>query len=300
LKQKSKEKPKQKLLFVINPKSGNKENKELEELIDHFTVRYNYEYKILETTGENDKQAISESLDEYRPDGLITVGGDGTINLAASVLIDRDISLGIIPSGSANGLAYNLGLPKDTRKALERCFEGHPRPVDVIRINNNSNCLHLSDIGINARIVKRFEEEGSRGLAGYAKQLFKELFSEKSTFKFTISYDSSEYRMKAEMLVIANASAFGTGAIINPRGEMNDGIFEIIIIKPYPWWYVFKLIQGFFTGNFENMRYVDVLSVQRAHIELDKAMEMQIDGEITESLNSIDLKILTAAVKVLY
>ena len=102
------------------------------------------------------------------------------------------------------------------------------------------------------------------------------------------------------MLVVANAGKFGTGAVINPKGKLNDGKFEIIIIKPYPWWFVFPLIGAFITGNFTRMNYVDVLSVESVHIEMDEPSEMQIDGEIMEEMKSIDIKIIPGAVKVHY
>ncbi len=291
---------KRKLLFVINPQSGGDGKNDMESTISGLSKDYDYEWKIYYTSGENDKSLIEEEIRNYDPEMLVSVGGDGTVNLVASMILHRDIGMGIIPAGSANGLAHNLDIPNKPDAALEKCLHAEAQPVDVIRINDRYNCIHLSDIGINARIVKRFEEEGAAGLIGYGKQLFKEFFSPSSAFKFKVSYDHSDYNMRAEMVVVANARAFGTGAVINPKGDIDDGKFEIIIIKPYPWWFVFRLFAGFLTGNFSKMKYVDVLSLEHARIELKKPAEMQIDGEIMESLKSIDIKMIPGAVKIHY
>ncbi len=291
---------KHKALYIVNPQSGGNDHDELENVIIRISKKYNFEWKIYNTKGKDDKRLIEKEIRDFKPELVVSTGGDGTVNLVASVLINREISMGIIPGGSANGLAYNLDIPNDPSKALEKCMNTGPRPLDMILINEKYYCIHLSDIGINARIVKRFEEEGARGLIGYGKQFFKELLAKSTVFKFNVSYNKSNYRMRAEMVVIANARAFGTGAVINPKGKIDDGKFELVIIKPYPWWFVFPLIAAFLTGNFSKMKYIDVHSLKEAHIELDKPAEMQIDGEIMESMKSIDIKIIPQALKVHY
>lgn len=287
-----------KILFIVNPRSGGHDPADLEEVIHRMSRKYNYKWEIYKTKGEDDKRLIEKEIDDFNPELLVSTGGDGTVNLVASILINSNISMGIIPGGSANGLAYNLDIPNDPAKALEKCLNTATRAIDMIRFNDKYSCIHLSDIGINARIVKRFEEEGTRGLLGYGKQFFKELLAKSTAFRFNVAYNNSSFRLRAEMVVIANASAFGTGAVINPKGKIDDGKFEIVIIKPYPWWFVFPLIAGFLTGNFTRMKYVDVHSLEKARIELDKPAEMQIDGEIMESMKSIDIKIIPSAVKV--
>jgi diacylglycerol kinase family enzyme len=88
-----------------------------------------------------------------KPDRVIAVGGDGTVQMAAKQLLGTDIPLGILPAGSANGMARELELPNTSEEALQVIVEGITRSADVIRINNTDICLHLSDIGLNAKLV---------------------------------------------------------------------------------------------------------------------------------------------------
>lgn len=295
-----KEKSKSKILFVINPTSGTAAQADYRYIISEILNADKYEYKIFETTGKNDPEHIRRQIEEFEPDTVIAVGGDGTVNMAAVEIMGKNIKLGIIPSGSANGLAFNLNIPENFRKALKFNLHQKAGKMDVIKINGRHFCLHLSDVGINARIVKRFEKEGSKGLLGYGKQLFKELWAEKSYFPFHIEIPGQKRKkMNAEMIVIANAKSFGTGAIINPTGEIDDGKFELVIIRPYPWWFVFTFTVRAFTGKLHKMEYVRIYSASEAKITLPKKQECQVDGEIIPETDMLKVEILPGELMVI-
>lgn len=289
----------QRILFVINPKSGNNRSVDYEAGISQFAGAEGFEYTIYKTTGENDSTRIRSLLAEYQPEKVIAIGGDGTFNMVAIELIGKKIPLGIVPGGSANGLAFNLNIPNGFSDALETNIKAPSVPMDVIRVNEKYFCFHLSDLGINARIVKRFEKENTRGMVGYGKQLFKELFSAKSFFSYNIKIAGEETRSKAEMIVIANAHSYGTGVKINPESSINDGKLEVVVIKPYPWWFVFNFIFAGFTGNLHRMEYVKVYKAEKAQITLDKDQDFQIDGEVIGKTKKIKLEVIPRAISVI-
>lgn len=294
-------KQKRKILFVINPQSRvviNIDN--LETVIEGIVSRDKFEWEIFYTTGMKDKEKLMNYTHKFNPELIIAAGGDGTANLVATHVIKKDIQMGIIPAGSANGLAFNLKIPNNFERALQKIINASAKPVDAICINNKFYCLHLSDVGINARMVKRFSREKSKGLSGYGKQLLKELLSPKTSFRFTVKTPGYHKKRKAEMLVLANASAYGTGALINPKGVMNDGKFEIVIIKPYPWWSVFRFIAAFFTGNLPKMKYVQIIIASEAEITLDSAQDIHIDGEVQNPVEHLKAEIIPGAITMLY
>jgi diacylglycerol kinase family enzyme len=136
-----------KVLFVINPKSG-AYNDYYRSYINEAAKKYDFNRLIYLTRGKNDSQEISRHIRELKPETVISIGGDGTVNMVARELTGTDINLGIIPTGSANGLAYNLGIPEDFNAAMKKNFSSPPGPLDVISINDKYFCLHLCDIGI--------------------------------------------------------------------------------------------------------------------------------------------------------
>jgi diacylglycerol kinase (ATP) len=288
------------ILLVINLKSGVGTAKTFHTKIMEVAKKNDLIIEMYETSGKNDSKNVRRMLKDFKPEIVYAVGGDGTVNLVATELINKDIALGIFPAGSANGLAYNLNITDDVENALIKNLAEPPKVIDVIKINKKHYCFHLSDIGVNARIVSRFEKEGSKGMMGYGKQLVKEMFDKKSWFTFYVQIPGERRKkMKAEMLVFANAKSFGTGAMINPTGKLSDGKFEIIVLRPYPWWFVFTFIYAVFTGKLHRMKYIKVFSSDKVKIDLLRQQELQIDGEIIPGVKTIDAEIIPRALKVL-
>ncbi|MFP4059921.1 MAG: diacylglycerol/lipid kinase family protein, partial [Bacteroidales bacterium] len=236
-------------LFVLNPISGNFDKEDLRKWLKDYATKNSLEFWFHETTGSGEEAALlTGSIEKYKPSCLVAVGGDGTVNLVAKVAKEVKIPIGIFPMGSANGLATELDIPFNREEALDVVLHGAIIRIDILNINKREIVLHLCDVGLNARVIKRFEKAVIRGFIGYMGQYFKELFDVKTT-RFMLIVNGQKFKTKAIMVVIANASKYGTGAIINPPGKINDGSFEVIFIKPYPFWYIFKLIVVFFTGT---------------------------------------------------
>jgi diacylglycerol kinase (ATP) len=290
----------QKVLFIVNPTSKTVKINETKNIIKEMADRFNFTWKTYYTEAHDTKTDIRQQIKSANPNLVIVVGGDGTINLVASELINSPVELGIIPAGSANGLAYNLDMPAMFQASLEKILCSDAKPFDVIRFNGKFHCLHLSDVGINARTVKRFEQEDSHGLSGYARHMLKELFSKSSSFSFQLSVGGKTKKYKAEMLVVANAKTYGTGAVINPIGITDDGKFEVIIIKPYPWWAVVHLIWMFLKGTHHRLKWVKVISTEKAEIKFFKPQVFQSDGEIVDGIKNVTAMIVPSAVKIRY
>jgi diacylglycerol kinase (ATP) len=289
-----------KILFIANPTSGKTDKQVIEEIISEFAVKHSFSWKTYYTEKQGTIEKIQKKIREFKPGLVIAAGGDGTINLVGKALLNSKIEMGIIPAGSANGLAYNLDIPANFNEALQKIIDATAKPFDVIQINQKHLCLHLSDVGINAQTVKRFEQDNSKGMTGYGKHMLKELFSKKQAFSFYLTSDGHKKRYTAQMLVMANAKAYGTGAIINPKGKTDDGKFEIIIIKPYPWWSLFRLVRMVFVGKHHHLDYVKVLSTSRLDIQFIKPQDVQADGEIIEAISALQAEILPSALKIRY
>jgi YegS/Rv2252/BmrU family lipid kinase len=288
-----------KILFIINPSSGRKKNTQNDPLIKEATSQRSWDYTLYETTGDEDVKRIREIVRDYKPDRVAVLGGDGTINMVASLVSDMDIPMAILPGGSANGLAYNLNLPASLDKSLEIALEGKILEMDIISLDDGKICLHLFDAGLNARIVKRFENQGSKGIIGYGKQMIHELSSGRSSFHFTAEFGSTSLSKKAEMVMVANAKSFGTGAVINPKAELADGQFELIVIKPYNWMIVFDYIRLILTNNLEKMNYVRIYRTDKLKLSFKSPVDMQVDGEILTETNTLSFTIRKKALKVL-
>ena len=184
-----------KLLFVINPVSGGKEKKDLEQVIRDYFKDYPHKVEFYVLSGENDLTSVKHYIDRLKPDRVVAVGGDGTVKMLAQLLINTPHYLGIIPAGSANGMAKELNIPSEILPSLDILINGVCKKIDLLRINNEI-CIHLSDLGMNAMLVKNFERSGKRGMWGYARAVLSVLWNRKLIYA-TIFTDKDKFIRKA-------------------------------------------------------------------------------------------------------
>ncbi|QIA09313.1 diacylglycerol/lipid kinase family protein [Draconibacterium halophilum] len=290
--------PEEKLLFVINPVSGDIEKDDLKTQVRNFMKERDKQVEFFHTTGENDKQKITDKLEELQPETIVAVGGDGTCNLVAQTIVNKPIQMGILPLGSANGMASELNLPTTVDENLRLITTGKSKKTDVLKINEDHICLHLSDIGFNAQLINTFEESDSRGMFGYTKSFIEE-FGNAQPASFEITLNDSTFSQKAFMVVLANASKFGTGAVINPEGKVDDGLFELVIIRPESFTEFLKMLVPFYTRRIHTLDFIDTYKCKKVQIKNPERQTLQIDGEIIGQPLQVNVEILPRRVEMI-
>lgn len=276
-----------KFLFILNPVSGGKSKVSWESGIRDYFHESPHKFEIYNTNGDNDIESLRYWIQTWQPDKVIAVGGDGTLKLAAEVLLHSDIPLAVFPAGSANGMAREMGMPADLEECFKVLFEGETRRTDIIRINNKHICLHLSDIGMNAQLVKYFEENDVRGKLGYAREVFKVLWRKRLMY-VKIQKGSITLLRNAFMVVLANASMYGTGAKINPIGNLHDGYFEVVILRKLSLMELFKML---FLNRPFNPEKTELLQADSLIMEVKNKAYFQVDGEYLGKTTKVEAQI---------
>lgn len=282
------------ILFVVNKVSGRKNTDWVKRIEEHF-IGLPYVLQFFKMPLNNAADGLKASINAFKPQRVVAVGGDGTVTFVAKELIGKDIEMGILPAGSANGMARELGIAEDIKKALNIVMEGEVKEMDVIGLNDTEICLHLSDLGLNAQLVKHFDEGNTRGTLGYAMALVKTLYK-KQRIKVTIQSKDKDVQRNAIMVIIANASKYGTGATINPLGNLYDGLFEVVIVTKIGIAEIFKMFTGFKRFN---PQHIEVLSTRSAILETKHKAHFQIDGEYKGKVNKVYAKMLKGKLKLI-
>ena len=284
---------KKKYVLIVNPISGDMDKSEILLKTLAFAEEYKIEIIVYETSGKNDEQAIKKLYNLHQPERILIAGGDGTIKMVAETLEDKDVILGVLPAGSANGLSVDLNLPTTIEENLTVAFHNNFMEIDMISINGKKS-IHLSDLGLNAELVKNYENSSTRGKLGYALQVVTTLSELDEPFAAKITTKEQTIECTARMIVIANSQKYGTGVTINPEGKMNDGKFEIVILKNLDLLVFGKIITGNIPLNSED---VEIISTENAIITTSKPVSFQIDGEYIGEETKLDIKILPAQMK---
>ncbi|WP_421920205.1 diacylglycerol/lipid kinase family protein [Marinifilum sp.] len=222
------------ILFIINPIAGKKAGRNIvKEIVKYLdTIRFKAYFRYSEYHGhisEIAAQALTEHFDV-----IIAVGGDGTVNETARILVHSEIALGIIPAGSGNGLARHLRIPLSVKGAVERINKMYFLRMDAVRINN-SYSFCVAGIGFDAKVSRMFQKMEARGLYSYIIACLK-CFNRSKNQNFIVKTETEEIVLNGFMLCFANASQFGNNAYIAPQASVSDGILNLILVrKPFLW-----------------------------------------------------------------
>lgn len=287
-----------KILFIINPSSGATSNDKAILRIHELAIEKEFDFKFLYTRGKNDDQMIRQQLSDYKPDRVVAGGGDGTVQLVARNMIGEDMPMGILPLGSANGMATALGFSQNPIQAVDAVVDAeHFIPLDLLKFNDKHICIHLGDIGINALMVKKYDAEDRKGMMGYAKHLLSSI-KESPLMHYTIKTSEEVYEKEGYMLAFANGHKYGTGVHIS-NGNVWDGKFEVCNVPEIALNHAIKAGLTALNVFIDKDMFSDVISCTYAEVSIDRETDFQIDGEYMGQVNHLKVEILPAAVKLL-
>ena len=282
-------------LFAINPVSGGTEKTVWEKSIQRFFADSPHTVHQFYFDGETDQALLQQHIDQCKPDRIVAVGGDGTLKIVATALLGTNIPLGILPAGSANGMARELGIPPDPEGSLALLIDGKPTATDVLLVNDKDICLHLSDIGLNAQLVKHYQENNFRGKLGYLRGVIRVL-QKRRLLRVSITVGDECIQRVALMVVLANARMYGTGAVINPDGSPFDGQFEVVIFRRISIWSILKL---FWRYKAFDPKHIEIYPATSIHIETYRRAYFQIDGEYRGRITNLKVDIQPGSIQIL-
>jgi diacylglycerol kinase (ATP) len=267
---------KRRVLFIVNPTSGEKvsrwiNSQGLKILRSHFLPM-----EVIQTKYAGHAPIIvEENIDNY--DVFVAVGGDGTANEVAGKLIGTDKIFSILPSGSGNGCAKELRLPPIGIRAIKLLIKGATKKMDVIYINGKHS-INVSGTGYDAIIAKRFDKRESRGVFNYALIILRSFFFYKpSDYHFLV--DGQEVNTKAFLICFANTRQFGNNAFIAPKAKHDDGLIELVVVKPFPRWHSLPLAFYVMTKQTNRSPYISTYSCKEVIFDSKNVSWFHVDGD---------------------
>ena len=258
--------------YIINPHSGANNKATFLRIVT--LLKSDPHHVIWETTQPLEAVDFAKKAIQQGASKIIAVGGDGTINEVASVLVGHSIPLGIIPVGSGNGLARHLNIPLDYKKAFKKALVGASIKIDVGYINNKP-FFCTAGIGFDAAVAHRFANSSGRGLINYMKATIKTLFNYKP---IEVSINKAPLE-KVFSLSIANANQFGNNAYISPFSNIQDGQLELVKIGILNKLQAGILAVRLFKKSIHHSKNVTLQSCKEASIHYLNNAPIHIDGE---------------------
>lgn len=285
---------KNKALFILNPASG---VPPVNFIVSKDLERRKNELSFCKSLNkEETTSVIKNNIDNYGV--FIAAGGDGTVHTVASELVGTDKILGVFPLGSGNGFAKEFGFNMNIRSLLTDIKRAESIDIDVIEINDNL-CLNVAGIGLDSFVAHSFNNLKLRGFLPYVWLTFK-TFLRLRPFHVSIKIGGEEViSEKLFVLTIANTRQFGNNAFIAPEAKPNDGMIDIVLIKPFPKIFGSIFILRLFTKRINKSKYVRHIQTDKEIIIETSETRFHIDGEPVEISGSVVVKIKREVLKVL-
>ena len=280
---------KKRLHFIINPISGTGQNNDILKKIDTEIDLEVFEIQTHQTERPNHATKIAKKLCLEKADVVVAVGGDGTVNEVGKALTNSSCIMGIIPTGSGNGLARHLGIPQHVTKALRLINTLRAIKIDSCSANGHF-FVNVSGIGYDGHISHCFSKEKKRGMKTYMKLILSEWWTYPLK-KYQIEIDGiTVFDDEAVQISFANGTQFGNNVEISPESQTDDGLMELCIVKPFNFYEIPFLLFGLATHRFHLSRRMKIFSCSEAVIRSSKA-KTHLDGEPSELGDCLKLKV---------
>ncbi len=229
---------------------------------------------------------------------VIAWGGDGTINEVASTLAGSRTPLGIIPAGSGNGFANDLGLDPNPGRAIQTALYGRDRAIDG-GVFDGRLFFNIAGTGFDAAVAEQFNARarGRRGMGPYVRIAVRELFRYRGR-RYHIHLDGDEIVSDALIVAFANGREYGNHIRLAPGAKMDDGLLEAIVLDDRP--PLARVWSGRHValGRIERTPGMVVRGVKTASIETDGEIVYHLDGEIGRARGRVDVRVLPGALVV--
>jgi diacylglycerol kinase (ATP) len=264
------------ILFIVNPNSGVGRKKLIEYQLEKKLDLHKFDYRVEYTRYPQHATKLSAEGWENGYRIFVAVGGDGTVNEVARPLIGKDAIVGVIPSGSGNGLARHLNIPVETDRAIRIINLMHTRRIDTVEINNQI-FLSIAGVGFDALVAEKFAMQSQRGFFGYARVAIREYFRYRpTTFKLIIN--EKKIKRKALFISFANSDQFGYNTSIAPNANIEDGMIDVCIARKPGLWETILYAPFLFLKRIHQTPYMEVIRTRELNIK-QKTKIINLDGE---------------------
>ena len=251
------------------------------------------------TEGPGHARILSETFVDQGYDTVIAMGGDGTVNEVAQALVGTPTTLGIVPSGSGDGLARGLRLPSSPERAMEIALSSSFTSIDVGTAGDRI-FLNIAGIGFDAAVARVFAGRSTRGAVGYVKSGVSLAWTYAAA-DYAVTWhtdDGEEARQGRKFLVaFANASTYGNGAVLAPAASLQDGVLDVVLVEAGTPLQQFWRGRRLFWRSGSPARGLERSRATRATVH-GTALVCHVDGEVFEASGSLEIGVRPGALRV--
>lgn len=279
------------ILFIVNPISGDIKKANLPQLIEQYLDKEQFAFKIAYTERAGHASILAQEAVNQNIDVIVAVGGDGSINEIAKVIVNTSLTLAIIPLGSGNALAYHLELPvKKIQKALEIINTGKTIKIDTLS-SNKGEVICFAGIGLEAVAARTYRHLGKRGFLAYIWASILSIFFRYKPQLVKFIADEVEREESVYMFTIYNARFLGYKVGKVEQVSLVDGLMHVVVIKTFAMWKLLWIAILELIGKVHLAKETEIIEAKKLYIELPKKAHIQLDGDSFITSSNFELEI---------
>jgi YegS/Rv2252/BmrU family lipid kinase len=271
------------LLVVCNPKAGGGKSVNVLQMFERALKRQSVSFETVLTSGQFDLDTIQKQAKSIQPSVVVIIGGDGTIHDVVNATYDLDVVYHVLPAGSGNDFGQLIDAPLAIEQSVARLLDGKTRKVDVGKCNNR---FFMNGLGIGFdgevaanTVLRRWKFIPTTWK--YWIEIFKQVLFYQSK-QYSIAEGAGVREERCFMISVANGRAYGGGFQVAPRSEIDDGLLDLVIIKPIPPLQRLLRIPLVEKGKHLDKPYVEYRTVREITINSTSTVKAHLDGEIME------------------
>jgi diacylglycerol kinase (ATP) len=273
-------------LVVLNPAAGQADPERVRRQIGGaFAVR-GASFDLVETTAAGDAEALAREAVELGYRAVVAAGGDGTLAEVVTGLAGSDVPLGIIPQGTANLVASNLGIPADIEKAVATAVHGRCVPMDIGQLGDGRYFALIAGAGWDAEVMRSATRElkDRLGFGAYLLAALRTVVTPPSAL-FHIAVDGQEFEIRAATVLIANVGQIFHAMLpldfkIAPATSVSDGMLDICIFAPRSLPDVATVLWKVASKRYVGDQRMIYLKAREIRLEADPPVITQVDGDL--------------------
>jgi diacylglycerol kinase (ATP) len=227
---------------------------------------------------------------------VVAVGGDGTMNEIASVLSGTPATFGLIPCGSGNGLARQLGIHGTFAHALDLLRTGRTVVIDRGEADGHP-FFTVAGLGFEAELAARFNRLKQRGFLRYLTT-GADLWRGYQCDDYRLHHDGGAENVRAFTIAVANAAQYGNNAFIAPGARLDDGLINLTALPPVTWWHGPGLLRRMFAGTLSVDPRVRLRAGVRFIVERPRPGLLHTDGETHPAGTRVEFTVRPASLRI--
>ena len=240
----------------------------------------------------------AKALVDEGVDLLFVWGGDGTVQRAIDALAGRPVTVAILPAGTANLLATNLGLPRDLEECVRIGLHGARRTLDVGKVNGEHFAV-MAGAGLDAMMI-RDADAGLKDKVGRIAYVWTGVKNVRlDAVKMTIDVDGERwFKDKASCVLVGNVGDVLGGLSVFPDATPDDGRLDVGVVTADGWWDWTRTLGRSVLGDVGGSPFVQTTTARSIDVRLKDPLPYQLDGGDRKETRKLKIRVKPGAITV--